>query len=101
MVIVPLGVVWAGYLLMWYGQCLIKGPGVGIVDLIVPNRASKIDEAISQWGKTETNMDRPNGGSFVNDSAQLGSIYNPAQPNGGIPSKPTLGNTPPAGYSGN
>jgi hypothetical protein len=29
---------WAGYALMWWGWSSIQGPGVGIMDLVVPGR---------------------------------------------------------------
>ena len=31
-------IAWAGYTLMWWGWSSLQGPGVGIMDLVVPGR---------------------------------------------------------------
>lgn len=32
------GIAWAGYTLIWWGWSSIQGPGVGIMDLVIPGR---------------------------------------------------------------
>lgn len=43
---IPLGIVWAGYTLVWYGWSLIQDWGIGLTDLIKPSAVSKVDTAI-------------------------------------------------------
>lgn len=31
-------IAWAGYTLIWWGWSSIQGPGVGILDLVIPGR---------------------------------------------------------------
>lgn len=47
MILIPLGVVWSGYLLVWYGICTLKDNGVGIVDLIKPSSIATVQAALS------------------------------------------------------
>lgn len=35
------GVVWGGYTLIWYGLTLLRGPGLGIGDLVRPSQIAK------------------------------------------------------------
>lgn len=42
-----LGVVWAGYTLVWYGMVLLRGPGIGILDLMNPGSISKVTTWLS------------------------------------------------------
>lgn len=49
---VGLGLVWVGYTLAYFGVCSLRGPGVGLLDLVIPGRTVVI----------------PSGGS-TNDSA--------------------------------
>ena len=44
---IPLGVIWVGYSLVWYGVKLIQGPGIGIIDVISPSRITKMDTSAS------------------------------------------------------
>lgn len=46
MILVPLGVVFVGYTVTYYGFTLLKGPGVGFLDLLIPSRWSKADAQI-------------------------------------------------------
>src|SRR4051794_13016513 len=97
MFIVPLGVAWGGYLLTYYGFCMLKGPGIGIADLIIPSRVGKVDGVIKGWGHGQPSFSAP---PFVNTpGVQPGSSFYPPNPNGGLPSKPPLGSTPPAYYN--
>lgn len=41
-------VAWAGYVLMWWGWSSIQGPGVGIMDLVIPGRVPKVSQYPSQ-----------------------------------------------------
>ncbi len=43
MILIPLGVIWLGYTLGWYGFTNLKGPGIGIADLIIPSRVTQVD----------------------------------------------------------
>ena len=36
--LIGLAITWVGYSLAWYGWTNLQGPGVGILDLIVPGR---------------------------------------------------------------
>jgi hypothetical protein len=49
MILLPFGIVFAGYTITYYGVCLLKGPGMGLFDLLVPSRAAKADETIGSW----------------------------------------------------
>lgn len=97
MILIPLAVLWAGYTGVWYGWSLLQGEGMGLADLVFPNRGGKADNAIKAWGK---------GGSSAaskppyipGPGVQPGSPNFPANPNGGLPSKPPVGGTPPAYY---
>jgi len=58
MAFIAFGVIWLGYLLGWDGYATLQQPtgpnpdGVGIVDLILPSRISKVDLAIQHnWFK--------------------------------------------------
>lgn len=35
---VGLALVWVGYTLSYFGVCSIRGPGVGLLDLVIPGR---------------------------------------------------------------
>lgn len=35
---VGLGLVWVGYTLSYFGICSLRGPGVGLLDLVIPGR---------------------------------------------------------------
>lgn len=47
MIFLPLGVIWLGYLLGWDGFAMIRGPGIGIVDLANPAAISKVQAWLS------------------------------------------------------
>lgn len=58
---IPLGIMWAGYTLVWYGYALLKDWGIGITDLIKPSAGSKIQNAINaQNPPSNTNGNAPN-----------------------------------------
>jgi hypothetical protein len=42
-----LGILWAGYQLTWYGYCLLRGPGLGFMDLVLPSRENFVDNWLS------------------------------------------------------
>lgn len=82
---VGLGLSFVGYWLAYFGYCSIKGPGVGLIDLIVPGRTITIPGG-------NTNPTTPQGlppgstlppttpggpSSTVNPQAPLGSPQNP------------------------
>lgn len=37
-VVLGIGVLFAGYTFVYYGYTLVRGPGVGLLDLLVPGR---------------------------------------------------------------
>lgn len=45
--LIPFGVVWAGYLLGWYGYTMLQGPGIGIADLVIPSRVPKLNALLA------------------------------------------------------
>lgn len=49
--LVPLGVIFAGYQITYYGFALLKGPGMGFLDLLLPQRWGKADGIIQGWNK--------------------------------------------------
>lgn len=48
MILLPLGILWAGYTLVWYGFTLIQGPGLGLLDLVKPTMIAKSDQFLAQ-----------------------------------------------------
>ncbi len=48
MILIPLGVLWGGYTLVWYGYSMLRGPGVGLGDLVNPAKVSKVTQIIKQ-----------------------------------------------------
>lgn len=52
----------AGYTLTWFGYARLKGPGMGILDLIVPSRIANAQAVIAGWGSS-TGTSTTKGGS--------------------------------------
>lgn len=82
---------------MWDGYATLQQPtgpnpnGIGIVDLILPSRAAKVDAAI------KANWNKPASNNQTAPSNPSGSGKNPASPTnppGAIPTQPGTG--PPA-----
>lgn len=48
MILVPLGVLWVGYSFVWYGFTTLKGPGMGLADLVFPSRVDKATAQLKQ-----------------------------------------------------
>lgn len=71
---IPLGIVWAGYTLVWYGYCLIKGEGIGLTDLIKPSGLTKVNAFLN--GSSNS----PSGPQALPE--QKGSIIRPGPVNG-------------------
>lgn len=47
------GLAWAGYTLLWWGWSSLQGPGIGIMDLVIPGRVPKhVSEAASAPGNS-------------------------------------------------
>lgn len=42
MILLPLGVLWAGYTLGWFGWGTLHFPGPGLLDLVIPGRSTNI-----------------------------------------------------------
>jgi hypothetical protein len=53
---VSIGVVWLGYLLVYYGVTQVQGANFGILDLMLPSRASKLGTIPYDDGHTLTNL---------------------------------------------
>lgn len=70
MILLPLGVIWIGYAFAWYGFANLKGPGVGVLDVILPARTSKLNDAVQTWYGGSPNLSSPTGrgGGFSNPS---------------------------------
>lgn len=58
---VGLALAFAGYTLAYFGWCSLRGPGVGIVDLLVPGRPVTIPDGTT-----------PNAGAGNNGQGGLG-----------------------------
>lgn len=43
MTLLSIGIVWAGYTVLFYGFTNLKGPGIGFTDLVLPQRVGKVD----------------------------------------------------------
>lgn len=60
MILIPLGILWLGYTLGWYGyatlQQPISGGCTGFTDLILPTHIASVDSCITNnWGKGGSN----------------------------------------------
>lgn len=53
MELVPFAVVFSGYTLVWYGWALLKGPGMGFLDLLVPARWGHADAVVASWSRVK------------------------------------------------
>ena len=49
MELLPFGVVFAGYTVAYYGMALLRGPGMGFLDLLVPSHWSKADQVFTSY----------------------------------------------------
>lgn len=83
-----LGVVWTGYLLVWYGATTFIGPGIGLLDLANPGKAGEVARKI-----------QGRGGPGVNASGGAPGFIGPPIPGGGsaqplFPRQPDIGNNP-------
>jgi hypothetical protein len=81
-VFLALTVGWVGYTLTYFGFCSLRGPGVGILDLVIPGRTVVIPNSggSGQPGFTE---------GFPN-----GTTIGPVQPDGSRVITPGDGGTP-------
>lgn len=95
MILLPLGVLLLGYSGVWYGFCMVRGEGIGIMDVLNPANIGKVDAFLANPGGTKP-VDGP--GYIPGPGVQPGSQYYPPNPKGGLPSKPPVGGTPPAYY---
>lgn len=96
MILLPLGVLLLGYSTVWYGFCMVRGEGIGIMDVLNPRNIGKVDDFLTGSGKDSGTAQAP---PYIPGSGvQPGSQYYPPNPNGGLPSKPPVGGTPPAYY---
>lgn len=67
-----LGVLWAGYQLGWYGFCLLKGPGIGFLDLMKPSQVSKVNNWLMQPHSASTTADVTAPGPVVGNGGNNG-----------------------------
>ena len=51
MILVPFGVLWGGYTLIWYGYSMLKGEGIGLADLVYPSRTTQADNKLATLGQ--------------------------------------------------
>ena|SRR6185312_6391416 len=87
MFIVPLGVIWAGYSLVWYGFSLVKGPGMGFTDLIFPSRVAKAEQVIKGWSKASVPASaKPQTGP----GSTIGGVGTTPGPAGSSPTNPLI-----------
>jgi hypothetical protein len=79
---IPLGIIWSGYTLIFYGYCLIKGPGLGLTDLIKPSGVAKVDAFLSgsPTGPISVPGSSGTGPGFTNPST--GQYVGPKAPDG-------------------
>ena len=47
---VGLALVWVGYTLAYFGYCSLRGPGVGLLDLVVPGRTVDVGGGLLAGG---------------------------------------------------
>lgn len=83
-----LAVGWSGYLLVYFGVCSVKGPGVGLLDLIVPGRTVVIPTSASAQGPA-------GGGPGAGGSTPPGGSLIPGQDPGGPGVTPGPGDNQP------
>ena len=102
MILIPIGVIFGGYTLLWYGFSLIKGPGMGILDLVSPSRVSQADSVRKGWDQGVSYGPDPGtvpagpgvqSGTYPQAPGQSGPSV-PPPPSGHYPS------TPPSSESG-
>jgi len=98
MILIPLGIIWTGYALGWFGYAMTQGQGIGFADLIMPSRVAKVDALIKQWGNGDSaSPASPDPGTFNNGGVQ--SPFLPQSPTGpSVPPPPSgrFPSTPPA-----
>lgn len=96
MILIPLAVLWVGYTGVWYGWSMLQGEGMGLADLVFPSRAAKADHIRQKLGSAGAVPSQP---YIPGPGVQPGSPAYPSNPNGGLPSSPPIGGTPPAYYN--
>jgi hypothetical protein len=82
--LIAFGIAWAGYVLVWFGWETLQGPGVGLMDLIVPGRTPghKTAESIVAGGPSSVaqatsqypNLPAPVGLGNLGQNLQTGPI---------------------------
>lgn len=75
MLLIPFGVVWAGYTAIWFGMCTLQAPpsslaNVGLLDLILPSRVGKFGTLTS----SPTTMPASSAASQAKANAASGAI---------------------------
>ena len=68
MPLLGLGTVWAGYTLIYFGVRSLRGPGVGLLDLVIPGRTVLVPST---------------GGGTPSNSSSSGSALTPGPNTGG------------------
>ena len=101
---VGLGLSFVGYWLAYFGYCSIKGPGVGLIDLIVPGRTITIPSSSGAGGPNlgtpGATLPNQGGGSSVNLwTGPTGSVFTPIPGKPGqFSQNPTPGTTATGGF---
>lgn len=88
-----LGVFWIGYTLSYFGYCSVRGPGVGLFDLIVPGRTVVIPGSSGPGGSGPGGLFGSGKGFFGDKGFAPGTTISPGPdgtsivtpPNGGQP----------------
>lgn len=71
---IGLAVGWVGYTLAYFGFCSIKGPGVGLLDLVIPGRTVTIPAGGSAQASGPNIPGGGAGGSTITTDPSSGKI---------------------------
>lgn len=94
---VGLGLTLVGYTLAYFGFCSLRGPGVGLLDLVIPGRTVTIPSASSSAGGAPgSNPFAP--GQGAGGSTLIPNPTNPMNPPAAIIPGPGVNSPQPGGY---
>ena len=91
-----IGVLWVGYTLTYFGWESLRGPGVGLLDLVVPGRFKGHSSQAGTYHGPGTGVSGGGDGS----SAAGGGFVTPSHPGSGVAPNPPKGQGPIAGTPG-
>jgi hypothetical protein len=72
----------AGYTLTWFGYARLKGPGMGILDLIVPSHLGAAQAVIAGWSSSTSSPSSGPGSVTNSDGASTITPGGPVDPYG-------------------